>query len=120
MWRLNKKQAITLWIGFSALAILLLFPPPGEGQTEWPVFVYSSHEVMGKRLPSGQLATQYGWERPGLADRVRLPVIVIFVFTASIMGLLATPVSQDYPSDPTYRAGFRDPSIPKGRNHRGR
>jgi hypothetical protein len=119
MWPLNKKQVLALWLGFSAITLLLLFPPPGDGQAEWPVFVYSSHEVVGKRQPNGQLATQYGWERPGLADRVRLPVIFICVVTAGAVVLLATPRFQGYTSDPTYRPGFRDPANPRPRNHKG-
>jgi hypothetical protein len=118
MWQLNKKQFAALWIGFSAIVLILLFPPPGDGQTEWPVFVFSSLQVMGKRQPNGQLVTQYGWERPGLADRVRLPIIVICVLTAGAVVLSATPEFKGYPSDPSYRAGFIDPRTNKPRNYR--
>jgi hypothetical protein len=120
MGRLNKKQIIALWMGFSAIVLLMLFPPPGDDQREWPVFVYSTHEVIGKRQPNGQLVTQYGWQRQGLADRVRLPIIFICVFTAGAVVLSATPRFEGYPSDPSYRLGFRDPAAPRPRKHNRR
>ncbi|MES2463430.1 MAG: hypothetical protein V4671_22885 [Armatimonadota bacterium] len=120
MQQLNKKQFAALWIGFSAIVLLLLFPPPGEGQTEWPVFVYSSHQVVGKRQPNGQFVTQYGWERPDLADLVRLPIIVICTLTAGAVVLSATPKIGGYPSDPSYRPGFTDPRIRDPRKPRKR
>src|SRR5687768_6338395 len=120
MWRLNKKQVLALWVGFSAIVILLLFPPPGDGQRDWPIFVYSTHEVMGKRQPDGRIVTQYGWQRPGLADRVRLPIIAICVLTGGAVILLASPTFKGYPNDPSYRTGFRDPTRPGTHNHRKR
>jgi hypothetical protein len=120
MWRLNKKQMLSLWIGFSAIVLVLLFPPPGDGQTEWPVFVYSQHQVLTKRQPNGEPITQYGWQREGLADRVRLPILVICALTAGAVILTMTPTQSGYASDPSYRPGFRDPRAPRSGSYRGR
>jgi hypothetical protein len=91
------------------------FPPPGGGQTEWPVFVYSQHQVLTKLQPNGQPVVQYGWQSADLEDRVRLPIILICVLTAGGFVLSASPRVTDYPSDPSYRAIFRDPRAPRSR-----
>lgn len=115
MWQLNKQQVISLCAGFSAIALVMLFPPPGGGQTEWPVFVYSQHQVLTKLQPNGQPVVQYGWQSADLEDRVRLPIILICVLTAGGFVLSASPRVTDYPSDPSYRAIFRDPRAPRSR-----
>lgn len=115
MWQLNKKQIVALSFGFSAILLLLLFPPPGEGQTEWPVFVYSTHQVLNKRQPNGQPVSQYGWESPGLAGRVRLPILMICTLTAVATLLAASPRTPGYPTDPNYRPSFRNPNLPRPR-----
>lgn len=115
MWQFNKRQVLALCAGFSAIVLVLLFPPPGGGQAEWPVFVYSKHQVMTKRQTDGQPVTQYGWESADLADRVRLPIILICVLTAGGVVLSASPRVTNYPSDSRYRTGYRDPSAPRSR-----
>ena len=120
MKRLNKKQIVALWIGFLAIVLLLHFPPPGQGQTEWPVFIYSTHEVSSKRQPNGQFANQYGWERPGLVDELSLPVILICVFTGGAVILLSTPRITHYASDPEYLRSLRNPSGSRGNSRKSR
>lgn len=118
MLPLNKKQIAALWIGFSAIVLLLHFPPPGDGQAEWPVFIYSTHEVSTQRQPNGAFATQYGWERPGLVERLSLPVILICVLTGGGVILLATPRLTNYTSDPEYLRSSRNPTAPRRGNSR--
>ena len=120
MLPLNKKQIAALWIGFAVLVLLLHFPPPGDGQAEWPVFIYSTHEVSNQRQPNGAFATQYGWERPGLVERLSLPVILLCVLTGGAVILLSTPKMAYYESDPEYLRSLRNPSGSRGDSRKPR